>query len=137
MNKLSVSMKRYPNHDFDGLRVGGKTGVPIDHDKYQTIGLVILLLCAYAGYRVYLTSEKIRLIDNDPVLSRPLRTIVRVNSAKPAELSLLPGIGPKLAKAIIEFRNSQGPIRSWEHFEEIRGIGPKMVEKIRPYASLK
>lgn len=129
-------MKRFPNHDFDGLRVGAKSGVAIDHDKYRTIGLIILLLCAYTGYRVYLTSEKIRQIDNDPVLSRPLRTIVRVNYAKPAELSLLPGIGPKLAKAIIEFRTAQGPIRSWEHFEEIRGIGPKMVERIRPYASL-
>ncbi|WP_145279804.1 ComEA family DNA-binding protein [Tautonia plasticadhaerens] len=45
-----------------------------------------------------------------------------------AELEALPGIGPTLAARIIERR----PYRSVEELVEVKGIGLKTLERLRP-----
>ena len=45
----------------------------------------------------------------------------------PAELEALPGIGPGIARRIVEGR----PYRSVEELERVKGIGPKRLEEIR------
>jgi len=59
---------------------------------------------------------------------------VNINTAPGYELRLLPGIGPKAASAIIEYRQTHGQFARLEDLVEIKGIGPKTVERIRPYA---
>ena len=59
--------------------------------------------------------------------------VVNVNAATAVQLQLLPGIGPAMAKRIIEFRESNGPFRKVDELVAIRGIGPKTLEKLRPY----
>ena len=68
--------------------------------------------------------------DDEPVASRR----IDINTASAAELELLPGIGPTLAERITDFRARSGPFRNIESLQRVRGIGPKTVEKIRPYA---
>jgi competence protein ComEA len=58
--------------------------------------------------------------------------IINVNKATAAELELLPGIGPALAARIIDYRQARGPFRAIEDLTNVRGIGPKTLEKIRP-----
>ena len=53
---------------------------------------------------------------------------VNVNTASQAELEALPGIGPVIARRIIEGR----PYRSVEELERVKGIGPRRLEEIRP-----
>ena len=55
---------------------------------------------------------------------------INVNTATPAQLELLPGIGPALASRIIESRRSQGPFRRLDDLQRVRGIGPKTAEAI-------
>ena len=43
----------------------------------------------------------------------------------------LPGIGPTLAKRIVETREAE-PFRSVEDLRRVRGIGVKTLEKLRP-----
>jgi len=59
--------------------------------------------------------------------------IVHLNSATEADLVQLPGIGPALAKRIIEHRRQIGGFKSVEQLLEVRGIGEKKLEQIRPY----
>jgi competence protein ComEA len=59
--------------------------------------------------------------------------VVNVNSATAAQLQFLPGIGPAMAKRIIEFRDSNGPFRKVDELVAIRGIGSKTLEKLRPF----
>ncbi len=57
---------------------------------------------------------------------------IDLNAATRAELEALPGVGPELAKRIIEFRESRGPFKSVEQLDNVKGFGPKLMEKIRP-----
>lgn len=61
---------------------------------------------------------------------------ININTATQAELELLPGIGPALAGRIIERRAARGPFRSVDQLDDVRGIGPKLLAKIRPQVSL-
>ena len=61
---------------------------------------------------------------------------VNPNTAGLEELTSLPGIGEKLAARIIEHRRGHsgpGPaFRTAEDLDEVPGLGPKMIEKLRP-----
>jgi competence protein ComEC len=59
--------------------------------------------------------------------SRPAG-LVNVNTATAAELEALPGIGPVIARRIVEGR----PYRSVDDLDRVKGIGPKRLEEIRP-----
>lgn len=56
---------------------------------------------------------------------------VNLNSAGPAELEGLNGVGPATASAIIEYRESSGPFSSVEQLGEVKGIGPAKLESLR------
>jgi competence protein ComEA len=55
---------------------------------------------------------------------------ININTATQAELELLPGIGPVLARAIIARREEVGPFRRTEELQDISGIGAKTFEKL-------
>ena len=55
------------------------------------------------------------------------------NQATATDLEAIPGIGPVLARRIVEFREEHGPFRQLENLLEVKGLGPKILENIRPY----
>ncbi len=61
---------------------------------------------------------------------------VNINKATPSELERLPGIGPKLAARIIAFREQHGRLNAPEDLLGVSGIGPKSLEKLRPYLTV-
>ena len=63
--------------------------------------------------------------------------LVPVNTAPASELQKLPGIGPKLAEAIIDYRTRSGPFVRVEQLLEVKGIGPAKLGRIRPLVKLK
>lgn len=61
---------------------------------------------------------------------------INVNTASLAQLMELPGIGEKKAQAIMDYRTRHGAFRQVEDLENVKGIGPKMLEKMKPYIGL-
>lgn len=61
---------------------------------------------------------------------------ININTADEATLQLLPGIGPSYSKRIIEYRIENGGFNSVEEITNIRGIGPKTLEKLRPIVTI-
>ncbi len=62
--------------------------------------------------------------------------LVPVNTAPASELQKLPGIGPKLAEAIIAYRTRSGHFVRVEQLLEVKGIGPAKLGRIRPFVKL-
>lgn len=54
-----------------------------------------------------------------------------INRATEAEWDELPGIGPAKAKAIVADRERNGPFRSVDDLARVKGIGPKLLERLR------
>ncbi|MFZ5827081.1 MAG: helix-hairpin-helix domain-containing protein [Bacillota bacterium] len=59
--------------------------------------------------------------------------VVNINTASAAELESVPGIGPATARAIIEHRTKRGAFQRIEDLTAVSGIGPKTLERLRPY----
>lgn len=58
---------------------------------------------------------------------------VDLNTATEAQLVELPRIGPATAKAILEYRKQVGTIKSVDELVNVKGIGEKSLEALRPY----
>lgn len=56
---------------------------------------------------------------------------IDLNSATAEELDSLPGIGPALAEAIIEYRTAHGPFGSVDELARVPGISTRMVDSMR------
>lgn len=57
---------------------------------------------------------------------------VNLNTATVAELDALKGVGPGKAKAIVEYREKNGPFKSVDDLTLVKGFGDKSIEKLRP-----
>ena len=56
-----------------------------------------------------------------------------LNRANQQDMEALPGIGPVLAGRILDYRQSHGPFKNIDDLENVSGIGPKKLEKMKPY----
>lgn len=58
---------------------------------------------------------------------------VDLNRATASDLEGLPGIGPKLAKRVIDHRVTKGPFTKVEDLRQVKGIGRKKFDRLRPH----
>ena len=56
---------------------------------------------------------------------------VNINTATEEELQTITGIGESKAKAIISYREEQGPFKSIEDIKNVSGIGESLYEKVK------
>ncbi len=56
---------------------------------------------------------------------------VNINSADAATLEGLPGIGPSLARAIIDERERSGPFEGVDDLDRVSGLGPVRIDALR------
>jgi competence protein ComEA len=56
---------------------------------------------------------------------------IDLNTATKEQLDTLPGIGPKKAEAIIQYRAAKGTFKSVEELKEVSGIGDKIFQGIK------
>jgi competence protein ComEA len=61
---------------------------------------------------------------------------ININTANAEELATLPGIGTVKAEAIVKYRKANGQFTNITDLKEVKGIGDKMVEKIKPEATI-
>jgi competence protein ComEA len=57
---------------------------------------------------------------------------VNLNTATVSEIATLPGVGPKAAERIIEYRQKSGGFKKIEELMKVKGIGEKSFLKLKP-----
>lgn len=60
---------------------------------------------------------------------------VDLDVADAAAIEALPGIGPALARRIVEDRAAHGSFGSAAALERVRGVGPKLVARVAPHVT--
>ena len=67
-----------------------------------------------------------------PVTATVVSTeVVNLNSGTVAQIASLPGIGPKTAELVVQYRTKNGPFKKIEEVMNVRGIGEKSFLKIK------
>ena len=56
---------------------------------------------------------------------------VNLNQASAEELIALKGIGPKMAERIIAYRNENGPFKTADQLVQVKGIGNAKFQKLK------
>lgn len=70
-----------------------------------------------------------------PRNSKPVATAaapINLNTATAAQIAALPGIGPKAAQRIVEYRQRNGGFKKIEELMNVKGIGEKSFLKLKP-----
>lgn len=68
------------------------------------------------------------MVDSD---SESIKLKIDLNRAEWYELIILPGIGEKKARAIVEYRKEAGKFKTIEQLSKVSGIGEETVKKIK------
>jgi competence protein ComEA len=70
-------------------------------------------------------------------LARPLvpGDRVDVDRADVTEITRLPRVGPALAQRIVAWRTEHGPFGSLERLDSVPGVGPRLLEALRPFVA--
>ena len=100
------------------------------------IAAALLLLLALTGFLWLNRQPRTRSVAPvHSVSAEELRRAgtININAASASELEELPGIGPVLAAAIVEYREEHGSFASAEELMEVRGIGEGKLAAMRPF----
>jgi competence protein ComEA len=102
-------------------------------DQATVAALAVVALAGMVGWWIVQGGRQGRLIEIDDAAPLSARFQVDINTADKPELMQLPGIGEMLAQRIIESRKTAGPFANLNDLRRVHGIGPKTLERIRPY----
>ena len=61
---------------------------------------------------------------------------VNINTATPADLDGVKGIGPSKAQAIVDYRSKHGPFKSLDDLKNVKGFGEKSIAKLKGELSM-
>jgi competence protein ComEA len=118
------------------------TRVLARHKPHIIISILVVAILAGGAYyssRVSESAPKVvystSLDEAKAEAQTPL--LVNINTADAKELDELPGAGPSTAEKIIEYRHHNGSFKSVDELEGVSGIGPKKLEKIKPFATVR
>ncbi len=86
------------------------------------VGVVVVLIVTWS-----------RPIRRSTITPRAMGNQININTADAPTLILLRGIGPRLADAIVEHRQTQGPFETVDNLDDVKGVGPRTLANLRDY----
>ena len=92
-----------------------------------------------SGRVTTVSPSPVALLSDHPSAAAPKPShqgLLDLNRATDQDFDALPGIGPKLAERIMEYRQSVGVFHSLDELRAVKGIGKKKFERIRPLVTV-
>src|SRR5882724_6639223 len=102
-------------------------------DQAAVAALVALSLVGMGVYWIVQGGPRGELIEIDRADPLSARYLVDINKAEWPELAELPDIGETMARRIVDSRKSVGAFKDHDDLRRVRGIGPRTLEKMKPY----
>jgi competence protein ComEA len=102
-------------------------------DQATVAALVAFGLAALAWHWLAHGGRSGRLIEIDHVDPLSAQFKIDINTADWPEFATLPDVGETTARRIVDYRKRNGPFQSLDDLRQVRGIGPKTMERLRPY----
>lgn len=93
------------------------------HTKTKVMGWVVVAVFALGAGTAFA---------GKPVMKTQISGVVNLNTATAQQLDLLPGIGQKAAKRIIEHR-TKTPFAKVDDLRKVKGFGAKKLEKLKSF----
>jgi competence protein ComEA len=98
------------------------------------VGVFVAVFLVLSGYHwATLGGWGMRPIEIDRLPERQYDFRIDINSASWVEWTQIDGIGEVTANKIVTDRDSNGPFRTINDLLRVKGIGPKTLEKMRPF----
>lgn len=94
------------------------------------------LIIAISGLNVVNYFRRENLKKNMALIAAETELRISLNEAATRELEELPGIGPVLARRIVEYRDERGRFATVEELLAVKGINRKLLDRITPYIRL-
>lgn len=109
------------------------------HSSNVETGILVLICIFFFTWGRNDPGAKSRVNGNDQSPNAELAVVdpivfkLNLNEATASELSQLPRIGVKLSERIIEYRENNGEYQNLDALVNVKGIGPKTLDRLRPY----
>ncbi len=106
----------------------------LEFSRKELIATLFLITVLLIGIGIKYTIDyhwwlpETKVVDTNP---ESIKLKIDLNRAEWYEFIILPGIGEKKAKAIVEYRKSKGAFKTIEQLSEVNGIGMKTVKRIK------
>ena len=80
--------------------------------------------------------DRVTVSPMDPAKKLVLGIPIPLNQADAEALAMIPGISERVAQRIVAFRDSNGPFRSFNDLDRVKGVGPKKLKQLSSYLVL-
>ena len=125
----------------------------VERHYWKAVAFLVILILAGAGFwglrrfapTMFLGKPDLIAVPNDKhpqnrttehrIPNKP--ELLNINTATVEELQTLPNIGEATAQRIIDYRTQHGNFASVDALQNVKGIGTKTVEKLRPFVDAK
>ncbi|MFH1776385.1 MAG: helix-hairpin-helix domain-containing protein [Candidatus Omnitrophota bacterium] len=114
-----------------------------DLTRFEKISLaVVLIICLclvgvlkyqHIAARAQIDTKEFVRIEEIKKEINTQELLVNINTASAQRLELLPGIGPVIAKRIIEYRTKNGRFKNKTELTRVKGIGTKKFKAVEGY----
>ena len=103
--------------------------------RSQPLIAFVVAGCLAAGVAWFVAAGGLagRLVHHDAAPMTDNRFTVDINTAAEAELAQLPGLGPTMARRIIDHRREHGSFTRLDGLLDVPGIGPATFAAMQPH----
>jgi competence ComEA-like helix-hairpin-helix protein len=109
--------------------------------RIRSMPVVLALLSLFFIATLWRALHRTVWLDDPKRTAAQMQTIlpgmqIDLNTADATELALLPAVGAGLAERIMAYRDQHGPFKSIDDLRHVSGIGPAIMERVRPYVTV-
>ena len=129
------------------------TSDAVERHYWKAVNFLVILILVGSGFwgvrrfapAVFLGKPDLIAVPNEEhsqsqtteTLAPSTPELLNINTASAEELETLPNIGARMAQRIVDYREQYGKFASVNALQNVKGIGAKALEKLRPFVDAK